>query len=146
MGPLYYYPIDQPQEWVAKIAPYANFALKVLKTVAPIAAPAINMAFGDKTTEKWGIDRQLSLANTILGKLPAKIEMPDRALAPGQMLSEPERSGILALHQFLDKVDHDQARLGLHRVPTYTGDFRWLCDHHYQAWQPNIPDVIPSPG
>jgi hypothetical protein len=117
-----FFPIDQPQEWV------------------------INTAFGDKTTEKWGIDRQLSMANTILGKLPAKLEMPDRALAPGQMLSEPERSGILALHQFLDKVDHDQARLGLHRVPTYTGDYRWLCDYHYKAWQPNIPDVIPAHG
>jgi hypothetical protein len=141
-----FFPIDQPQEWVIKIAPYANFALKVLKTVAPLATPAINTAFGDKTTEKWGIDRQLSMANTILGKLPAKLEMPDRALAPGQMLSEPERSGILALHQFLDKVDHDQARLGLHRVPTYTGDYRWLCDYHYKAWQPNIPDVIPAHG
>ncbi len=48
-----FYPIDQPKEWVIKIAPYANFALKVLKTVAPLAAPAINTAFGDKTTEKW---------------------------------------------------------------------------------------------
>ena len=35
-----------------------------------------------------------------------------------------------------------QAKLGLHRVPTYTGDFRWLCRHHYDAWQPQIPDVI----
>ena len=33
------YSIDQPHEWVIKIAPYANFALEVLKTVAPIAAP-----------------------------------------------------------------------------------------------------------
>ena len=58
------------------------------------------------------------------------------------MLSEPERSGILALHHFLNKVDPSQAKLGLHRVPTYTGDYRWLCTHHYEAWQPNIPDVI----
>lgn len=37
-----------------------------------------------------------------------------------------------------------QAKLGLYRVSTYTGDFRWLCKHHYDAWQPNIPDVIHS--
>ena len=138
------YPIDQPQEWVKQIAPYANFALAVLKTVAPIAAPAINTFFGPKTTETWGIADQLSLANAIAGKLPAEVKSSDRGLEPGKMLSEPERSGILALHRFLNEVDPTQAKLGLHRVTTYTGDYRWLCKHHYDAWQPNIPDVIPS--
>lgn len=33
-------------------------------------------------------------------------------------------------------------KLGLHRVATYTGDYRWLCKRHYDAYQPNIPDVI----
>ncbi len=129
-----------------KIAPYANFALKVLSTVAPIAAPAINTFFGPKTTETWGIADQLSLASAIIGKLPAKIETSDRGMSPGKMLSEPERSGILALHRFLNEVDPTQAKLGLHRVATYTGDYRWLCKHHYDAWQPNIPDVIHSVG
>ncbi|MFZ5822034.1 MAG: hypothetical protein ACOYYJ_19260 [Chloroflexota bacterium] len=58
------------------------------------------------------------------------------------LVSEPERSGILALHRLLNEVDPTGAKLGLHRVATYTGDYRWLCDHHYAAWQPNIPDVI----
>lgn len=136
------YSIDQPQEWVKQIAPYANFALAVLKTVAPIAAPAIDTFFGPKTTETWGIADQLSLANAIPGKLPAEVKSSDRGLEPGKMLSEPERSGILALHRFLNEVDPTQAKLGLHRVTTYTGDYRWLCKHHYDAWQPNIPDVI----
>ncbi|MCG2785759.1 MAG: leucine-rich repeat domain-containing protein [Anaerolineae bacterium] len=136
------YPIDQPHDWVVKIAPYANFALKVLATVAPIAGPAINTVFGPKTTEAWKIADQLSLAGAIIGKLPAKLETPDRNLAPGKMLSEPERSGILALHRFLNEKDPTQDRLGLQRVPTYTGDYRWLCKYHYDAWQPNIPDVI----
>ncbi|MBK9601749.1 MAG: hypothetical protein IPO36_07880 [Anaerolineales bacterium] len=61
------------------------------------------------------------------------------------MLSEPERPGILALYRFLNEVDPTQAKLGLHRVATYTGDFRWLCKHHYDAWQPNIPDVMGPP-
>jgi internalin A len=137
-----FYPVDQPHEWVTQIAPYANFALKVLATVAPIAAPAINTFFGPKTTETWKIADQLSLAGAIVGKLPAKIETPDRAMAPGKMLSEPERSGMLALHRFLNEKDPTQDRLGLHRIATYTGDYRWLCQHHYDAWQPNIPDVI----
>lgn len=136
------YPISQPQEWVVQIAPYANFALKLLATVAPVASPAINAFFGPNTTETWKIAEQLDLAKAIIGELPDEIKTPDRALAPGHMLSEPERSGILALRRFLEKVDPSQAKLGLHRVATYTGDYRWLCKHHYEAWQSNIPDVI----
>ena len=138
------YPIDMPHEWLVQVAPYANFALKVLSTVAPIAAPAINTFFGSKTTEKWGIADQLSLASAVIGKLPAKIETSGRGMTPGKMLSELERSGILALHRFINEVDPTQDKLGLHRVATYTGDYRWLCKHHYDAWQPNIPDVIQS--
>jgi GTPase SAR1 family protein len=136
-----FYSIDQPYEWVTKIAPYANFVLNMLATVAPIAGPAINTFFGPKTTETWGIKDQLDLAKAVIDKLP-EIKNPDRGMSPGKMLSEPERSGILALHRFLNEVDPTQAKLGLHRVATYTGDYRWLCDHHYDAWQPNIPDVI----
>ncbi len=138
------YLIDDPYEFVAQTAPYASFALKVLSTVAPIAIPAINTFFGTKTMENWGIDNQLDLAKAIIDKLPAESKTPDRALSPGKMLSEPERSGILALHRLLNKLDPAQDKLGLHRVTTYTGDYRWLCKHHYEAWQPNIPDVIPA--
>ena len=136
------YPVDIQHEWVKQVAPYASFALKVLATIAPIAAPAINTFFGPDTTKTWKIADQLDLAGAIIGKLPAEIKSSDRGFAPGQMLSEPERSGILALHRFLSEKDPTQERLGLHRVTTYTGDYRWLCKYHYDAWQPNIPDVI----
>jgi hypothetical protein len=135
------YPIDVPHEWLVKIAPYANFALNVLATVAPIASPAINTFFGSKTTEKWKIADQLDLANAVISKLPKIDTSIDKALSHG-ILSEPERQGILTLHRFLNEADPTQDKLGLHRVATYTGDYRWLCKHHYEAWQPNIPDVI----
>ena len=134
------YQIDQPQDWVVKIAPYANFVLDVLKTVAPMVSPAINVVKGPKTTDPW--KDYLDLGKAIIDKLPAEIKASDHNMTSGHMLSEPERSGILALHRFLNEVDPTQAKLGLHRVPTYTGDYRWLCKHHYDAWQPNIPDVI----
>ena len=60
----------------------------------------------------------------------------------GGLLSEAERSGILALHSFLREADPHHQRLGLKRMPTYTGDYLWLCDTHYQAAQPKIPDRI----
>jgi len=95
---------------------------------------------GPKTTDPW--KDYLDLGKAIIDKLPAEIKASDRGMGSGHMLSEPERSGILALHRFLNEVDPTQAKLGLHRVATYTGDYRWLCKHHYDAWQPNIPDVI----
>jgi len=84
----------------------------------------------------------LNLAKAIIDELPAEIKTPERALDTGHLLSKPERAGILTLHYFLNEVDPTQANLGLYRVATYTGDYRWLCKHHYEAWQPNIPDVI----
>ncbi|MCB9113213.1 MAG: leucine-rich repeat domain-containing protein [Anaerolineales bacterium] len=135
------YPIDMPHEWLVKISPYANFALRVLSTVTPVVGPAINSFFGRDMTKTMDIDRQLELANAIIGKLP-KIETSiEKSLSYG-MLSQPEHSGILALHRFLNEVDPTHEKLGLHRVATYTGDYRWLCKRHYDAYQPNIPDVI----
>ena len=139
------YAIDQPHEWVKQIAPYANTVLKILAIVAPIAAPAIDLFFGRDKTKTLDIDRHLDFANAVLGQLPDELKASDRGMSPGQMLSEPERSGILALHRLLNEVDPTQAKLGLRRVATYTGDYRWLCKHHYDAWQPNIPDVIQPP-
>jgi len=136
------YTIDQPYEWVKQIAPYANTVLKILATVAPIAAPAIDLFFGRDKTKTLDIDRHLDFANAVLGQMPDDLKASDHAMSPGKMLSEPERSGILALHRFLNEVDPTGANLGLHRVATYTGDYRWLCKHHYDDWQSNSPDVI----
>jgi hypothetical protein len=87
----------------------------------------------------------LELDSAIIGKLPVEIKASDRGMSPGKMFNEEvERSGILVLHRFINEVDPTQAKLGLQRVAIYTGDYRWLCTHHYEAWEPNIPDVIPS--
>jgi hypothetical protein len=134
------YPIDQPYDLVTKAAPYVNFAFGVLKTIAPMTVPAINIFSDPEITKKW--KDEFDLAKAIVDKLPSEIKSSGHNMTPSTMLSEVERSGILALHRFLNEVDPTQAKLGLHRVATYTGDYRWLCKHHYEAWQPNIPDVI----
>ena len=53
-----------------------------------------------------------------------------------------ERSGILALRVMLREVDPHHERLGLKQVPTFTGDYLWLCQKHYEAMQPKIPEKI----
>jgi hypothetical protein len=62
-------------------------------------------------------------------------------MRPG-ILSEVERSGLLAMHALLRELDPNHERLGLTRVPTITGDFRWLCRRHYEEWAPRIPETI----
>ena len=58
------------------------------------------------------------------------------------VLSEAERSGVLALLALLRELDPHHERLELKRVATYTGDYLWLCGKHYADMQPKIPERI----
>jgi hypothetical protein len=71
-----------------------------------------------------------------------QIEAPKRPGSRPGILSEAERAGLLAMHALLRELDPNQENLGLTRVPTYTGDYRWLCRAHYEAWESKIPDEI----
>jgi hypothetical protein len=70
------------------------------------------------------------------------IEISDSLRERKGMLSEVERSGILALHALLRELDPNHEKPGLWRVPTYTGNYLWLCRRHYDQMQPKIPDKI----
>jgi hypothetical protein len=74
--------------------------------------------------------------------LPDGIRVHDPGRLKDGVLTEAERSGLLALHSFLREVDPNQERIGLYRLPTYSGDFTWVCKKHYDLMQPKIPDVI----
>ncbi len=138
------YEFDKPYAWVRKVVPYAKFALGVLKTALPVAAPAVDLFFGRDTIKDWDYAPHLDLAEAFVSKLPDEIEVPvpkRPELRPG-LLTEVERSGMLAMHALLRELDPNQQNLGLIRVPTYTGDYRWLCRKHYREWEPKIPDKI----
>ena len=104
--------------------------------------PSLNLAFGEKTVEAWHLTDRLDLVKEITGKLGDKLAIKDPGRLQQGVLSVNERSGLLALHALLREVDPQHAKLGLHRVPTYTGDFLWLCSKHYELSQPRIPDSI----
>jgi energy-coupling factor transporter ATP-binding protein EcfA2 len=136
------YEFKATREWIKQIAPYANFVSGMLKTLLPMVAPAVNVYFGTKTIDELGIKDHLDLMKEGTGKLLKSIEPPDPSRLRQQAVTEAERSGILALHSLLRKVDPHHERLGLKRFPTYTGDFLWLCQTHYKQAQSKIPDVI----
>ena len=130
-------------EWVKRVAPYASFIARVLKMMVPIVTPAVNAFFGPKTMQASGLDKHLDLVKTATGKLASDVQIHDPSLLrQGGVLTESERSGILALHAFLRETDPNHERLGLTRIPTYTGDYLWLCREHYQASLSKIPDKI----
>ena len=95
-----------------------------MKSVIDLVLDALKSIFSSKLIEK-------AIANK-----------PQRDYLPNDILSEPERSGLLALHALLREHDPHHEKLGLKRMPTYTGDYLWLCKKHYQDAQSIIPDRI----
>ena len=136
------YPIEMNREWLNNVAPYLNFAYRVLKPAAFLATPALNSVFGEEFIKSQGIGAQLELADRTLQTLPAGTPQPNAPSTRSSVISAIERTGLLTLHHFLKEQDPTHAHLGLQRVPTYTGDYRWLCRHHYEAAQSKIPDKI----
>lgn len=136
------YEITTTREWVRTIAPYANFIAGVMKTLVPMIAPSVNLIFGAKTIENLNLADHLELMKEATKTVEGELTIRDPQRLQQGVLSENERSGLLALHAMLREVDPQQSKMGLHRVPTYTGDFLWLCATHYNLSQPRIPDVI----
>jgi internalin A len=132
----------QTREWLRRVAPYANLISGLLKTILPLVGPAVELYFGDKTLENWGVEDDLDLAKEGVDGLLPEITVLDHERVRQGPLSEAERSGMLALHSLLRELDPNQERLGLTRIPTYTGDYLWLCQKHYQESQSKIPDKI----
>ncbi len=136
------YEFEASREWVKRIAPYANFVAGVLKTLLPMVAPAVGVAFGPEELKQQGLKEHLDLVKEGTGKLMKEVKISDHSLAQRGELSEAERSGVLALHTLIRDIDPRHERLGLKRIPTYTGNYLWLCQMHYEQAQPKIPDVI----
>jgi len=137
------YEFRMTSEWLAQIAPYANFIVGVMKTLLPMVAPSVNVLFGAGMFDQWRYKEHLNLLQTSLKSvLPEGIKIQDPGRLKDGVLTAEERSGILALHGFLRDVDPNQERIGLYRLPTYTGDYTWVCKKHYDLMRPNIPDVI----
>jgi internalin A len=137
------YEFKMTSEWVAQIAPYANFIVGIMKTLLPMVAPSVNVLFGSGAFDQWSYKEHLNLIQTSLSSvLPEGIKVHDQGRLKDGVLTESERSGLLALHSFLREVDPNQERIGLYCMPTYTGNFTWVCKKHYDLLQSKIPDVI----
>jgi internalin A len=136
------YQFTATRDWVRRVAPYANFVAGVLKTVVPMVGPTLNLLYGPKTVENLNLTDSLDLMGKGTSSLLKDIEPSDPLRERQGVLSEVERSGVLALHALLRELDPNHEKLGLWRIPTYTGNYLWLCKRHYEQAQPKIPDKI----
>ncbi len=136
------YEFTSSREWVQKVAPYANLVAGMLRTLLPMVAPSVDLLFGPKTVEGLGISDHLDLMKEATGTLEGELRISHPEPLQQGILNENERSGLLALHALLKELDPQQARLGLTRIPTYTGDFLWLCPTHYELSQPRIEGIV----
>lgn len=137
------YEVDASREWIQRIAPYANIVAGILRTILPLAGPAINSFIGPKTIEELQIKDQLDLMKEATKEfLDHKLDVHKKPRLNEAVLTETERSGVLVLHALLRELDPEQQRMGLYRVPTYTGGYQWLCTQHFQNSQSRIPNKI----
>jgi internalin A len=136
------YEFPDSRQWVKTVAPYANRIARVLKAIVPLASPALNEFFGPNTTTTLGLKDRLDLMKEGTDKTIREMRISDHSMSKEGNLSEAERSGVLALHSLLRELDPHHALLGLTRVATYTGEYRWLCRRHYEETLSKIPDRI----
>lgn len=119
------YEAEVNRNWLNNVAPYLNFAYRISGPAAFLATPAKGSIFGEEFIETQDISNQLELADRTLQTLPAGGTPPLESPTAGKnAISHVERSGLLTLHRFLKEQDPTHANLGLHRVSTYTGDYR----------------------
>ena len=133
------YTFERPHEWVVKTAPYTKWVVALLKTCLPVAGPAVDAFFGKDTARGWKLADRVAATEALMREVPSPDEVNVLRETQGFM-NEKERSGLLALHALLKDLDPHQERLGVTRVATYTGDYRWLCEKHLRAWEPRIPE------
>ncbi len=139
------YEIKVTRPWLKTVAPYANLIAGVLKTLLPVAGPAANLLFDKQIIDQLKVKDHLDVMKEATAKLlKADLLVTDQPRLRQGLVAGTERSGVLALHSLLRDKDPNHERLGLRRMPTYTGDYLWLCETHYREAQPKIPDRIKS--
>ncbi len=99
------YEFPTTREWVRQVAPYATFVAGVLKTLMPMIAPAVDVRFGHGTVEGLGLSDHLDFMKEITGLLPEEHKVAASGRLKQDVLSEDERSGLLALHALLRELN-----------------------------------------
>jgi len=123
------YIINQPTQWMVKIAPYLSALLSVLKHAAPLAGPVLGI-----TSERLAkqLDNETRLMSQLISELPGNIGNESVPIA--ESLSVNLEADYRSLYAVLHKLDPSSHWAGLSRIYTPEGDVLWLCRDHAEQY------------
>ena len=136
------YLIDQPREWILRIAPYAILVFKALQLVAPIASAVTGVLLTPDQLQ--AAQNELQLMTTLVTALPNQEpeDQPDLAhLESAGQVTRAEGQAWRAVRILIFEHDPSRAFGGLHRVQAPSGDFLWICPDHYIEYDPGLPSI-----
>jgi internalin A len=136
------YSIDQPREWILRIAPYATLVFKALQLVAPIAVAVAGVVL---TADQLGnAESELKLMTTLVAALPSQEAGGQPGLATTEsalQITPAQGQAWRAVRILIFKHDPTRAFGDLRRVQAPSGEFLWICPDHYTEYDPGLPSI-----
>ena len=135
------YTLDITRDRLVRTSPYMTLILKGLKVAVPIAQASAGTI---PTAKQLAFTQQdLDLMTAFLAELPTPM-MQERfsAQMPNQ-ITRAEGQAARAIRSVLFELDPMRAFGDLRRVQVPSGDFLWVCPHHYLEYDPGLP-IIPE--
>jgi GTPase SAR1 family protein len=140
------YSIDQPREWILRIAPYATLVFKALQLLAPIAVAVAGVVLTPDQLQHT--QSELKLMRTLVEALP-DMEAADQedlaTVGPARQIVPAQGQAWRAVRILIFEHDPTRAFGDLRRVQAPSGDLLWICPDHYPEYDPGLPS-IPSVG
>ncbi|WP_329315027.1 COR domain-containing protein [Streptomyces sp. NBC_01262] len=128
------YEYSASKNWLTDMAPYVNVVAMAVSALAPIVGGIAGVF--DAAALKDSADLMKSLAES------AHITTSGyEADTDGVNLSAAQGAGLRAFREFLFTIDKTKEFRGLRRVHSPTGDFLWICPHHFPLYEPPLPGL-----
>ena len=134
------YQVNEPAEWLQKIAPHLKQLLMVLKHAAPLAGPVLGMTVG-AVSER--IKAEVDAMTELVAQIPEPARVADSLRKedrpePGPAVRATTEADFRALETLLNKLDPDRRWGGLSRTVTPEGLTLYLCREHYDAYHRTV--------
>jgi internalin A len=147
------YSVGQPREWFIRVRPYMAVMVKALQILVPALGAASTLLLPGAQLNAVQVDldvmRELVRDADGLSLRPGAAGELDGLAgngrdAPGGPLTRAEGEALRSVRQLI--FEHDRARhfAGLRRWLTASGDFLWLCPHHYTEYDQGLPQLPPG--
>ena len=130
------YTFKRAKDWLMKVAPYARFMARMLRTIVPVAGAAIRTTFDESLLKNVGptLDLMEKVTHELMTgdfEAPRQPEDPEDLV---RLVTKAEGAGLRELCALLCDLDQNRRWGGLRRAMAESGEFLWLCPTHYQEF------------